>query len=219
MTTAGRPTFDPAKGGSGKNERSYNILSKQFSNRDLPGQLHVKTRVFGQDSKDEQKDRDYKKELIEREKEAKLKKKVEETKLYHKITTYDDEDDPIDQGGVDESDEETDDEEETAALLAELQRIRKERADAKAKKETAERDQAEKIRVNQNLTGNPLLNPEQSTFLVKRRFAALFILRWNDDVIFKNCAKDNKDRNAKSGFINDMLRSEFHKRFMEKYIK
>lgn len=42
--------------------------------------------------------------------------------------------------------------------------------------------------------------------------------RWDDDVVFKNCAKGEPD-SSKKGFINDTLRSEFHKKFMEKYIK
>lgn len=45
-----------------------------------------------------------------------------------------------------------------------------------------------------------------------------FLCRWDDDVVFKNCAKGEDDK-KKSAFINDTLRSEFHKKFMEKYIK
>lgn len=40
--------------------------------------------------------------------------------------------------------------------------------------------------------------------------------RWDDDVVFKNCAR-GEDNNK--GYINDTLRSEFHKKFMEKYVK
>ncbi|KAF1742389.1 hypothetical protein MXB_5612 [Myxobolus squamalis] len=186
MTTAGKPTFDPARGGSGKNEKPYNILSKQFSSRDLPGQLEVKTRLLGQDSKEELKNRDFKKELLEREKEAQQKKQIE-SKFLQKLS-YNDDDDPIDTGGADSDESNTDDEEETAALLAELQRIRKERAEEKSKKAF-----------------------KSNLHLGNRR-------TWNDDVIFKNCAKDN-DRDHKKNFINDMLRSDFHRRFMDKYIK
>lgn len=41
--------------------------------------------------------------------------------------------------------------------------------------------------------------------------------RWDDDVVFKNCARTEPEK--KSHFINDSLRCEFHKKFMEKYIK
>ena len=67
------------------------------------------------------------------------------------------------------------------------------------------------------LTGNPLLRDkyaasgsEKSDLKVKRR--------WDDDVVFKNCARAEPDKNEKT-FINDSLRSEFHRKFMDKYIK
>lgn len=64
------------------------------------------------------------------------------------------------------------------------------------------------------LSGNPLLNytaatPKGGNTKVKRR--------WNDDVVFKNCARTEVDKGET--FINDSLRSEFHKKFMDKYIK
>jgi protein CWC15 len=43
--------------------------------------------------------------------------------------------------------------------------------------------------------------------------------RWDDDVVFKNCAKGLDERKKEATFINDAIRSEFHKKFMEKYIK
>ena len=43
--------------------------------------------------------------------------------------------------------------------------------------------------------------------------------RWDDDVVFKNCAKGVDDQKKDKRFVNDTLRSEFHKKFMEKYIK
>jgi hypothetical protein len=41
--------------------------------------------------------------------------------------------------------------------------------------------------------------------------------RWDDDVIFKNQARGVDDQ-PKKRFINDMLRSDFHKKFLHKYI-
>ena len=50
-------------------------------------------------------------------------------------------------------------------------------------------------------------------------FTYLFgFFRWDDDVVFKNCAKMEDDK-KKTEFINDTLRSEFHRKFMSKYIK
>jgi protein CWC15 len=47
MTTAARPTFEPARGGQGKGEgglSDLSALSKHYSSRDLPGQLKLKSR-------------------------------------------------------------------------------------------------------------------------------------------------------------------------------
>jgi protein CWC15 len=43
--------------------------------------------------------------------------------------------------------------------------------------------------------------------------------RWDDDVVFKNCARSEPDKKKEQQFINDSLRSEFHRKFMEKYVK
>lgn len=43
--------------------------------------------------------------------------------------------------------------------------------------------------------------------------------RWDDDVVFKNCARSEPDKKKDQQFINDSLRSEFHRKFMEKYVK
>jgi protein CWC15 len=100
--------------------------------------------------------------------------------------------------------------------MAELNRIKQERAVEAARQEAERKVREEKIRVENILKGNPLLNkPGTSSasasvdFKVKRN--------WDDDVVFKNCAKidDNKPKD----FINDTLRSDFHKKFMERYIK
>lgn len=42
--------------------------------------------------------------------------------------------------------------------------------------------------------------------------------RWDDDVVFKNCAR-SEPKKRHDVFINDSLRSEFHRKFMEKYVK
>lgn len=46
MTTAARPTFDPARGGSGRGEKDLSALSKQYSSRDLPGHTKLKYRYI-----------------------------------------------------------------------------------------------------------------------------------------------------------------------------
>ena len=122
----------------------------------------------------------------------------------------------------DNDSDDDDDDDDTEALMAELNKIKQERAAEAAKQEADRKVREEKIRVENILKGNPLLNPDagfksgsaaaagtSSDFKVKRR--------WDDDVVFKNCAK--LDDNKKKDFINDTLRSEFHKKFMERYVK
>lgn len=97
-----------------------------------------------------------------------------------------------------------DEEDETAALMRELEKIKKERAAAKAKEEAERAAEEEEQREIDVARGNPLLNAKD--FTMKRR--------WDDDVVFKNQARGTEDRNKKKEFINDMLRSDFHKKFM-----
>lgn len=127
----------------------------------------------------------------------------------------------------DEDDEESDsddDEDETAELLRELEKIKRERAE---ERERVEREKAASDYVSREeeiATGNPLLNLQSalnipgspspsissssgaSGFGIKRR--------WDDDVIFKNQARGTTET-PKNEFVNDLLRSQFHKRFMK----
>ncbi|KAG7282697.1 hypothetical protein CRUP_017623 [Coryphaenoides rupestris] len=121
MTTAARPTFEPARGGRGKGEGDLSALSKQYSSRDLPGHTKIKYRQPTQDNPEEVRARDFRRELEERE------------RLTWMLTTLS--------------------------------------------------------------------------------------LMWDDDVVFKNCAKGVEEARKEKRFINDTLRSEFHKKFMEKYVK
>jgi hypothetical protein len=88
--------------------------------------------------------------------------------------------------------------------MRELEKIKKERAAAKAKEEAERAAEEEEQREIDVSRGNPLLNSRD--FTMKRR--------WDDDVVFKNQARGTEDRNKKKEFINDMLRSDFHKKFM-----
>ncbi|EGI64855.1 Protein CWC15-like protein A [Acromyrmex echinatior] len=85
-------------------------------------------------------------------------------------------------------DEESDSEDDTAALLAELQRIKKARVAEQAKKE-----------------------------MEKGRMENILSRKW-DDVVFKNCAR-SEPKKKHDVFINDSVLSEFHCKFMTKYVK
>lgn len=81
--------------------------------------------------------------------------------------------------------------------------------------EADKREAEEQIRIQNILQGNPLLSygggpsAPKVNQKVKRR--------WNDDVVFKNCARTEPEKSTT--FINDCIRSDFHRKFMDKYIK
>ncbi|XP_075214776.1 spliceosome-associated protein CWC15 [Lycorma delicatula] len=217
MTTAARPTFEPARGGQGRGEKDLSAISKQYSSRDLPGHTKLKFREHGQSTTDELRSRDFRKELEDREKEKdKGTRRAQETNVHKRLKLDQvpaaslDADDPLNEDDSDEGDSDDD----TAQLLAELARIKKERAAEQARKETEKRQEEERIRMENILSGNPLLNytaqVPKTDLKVKRR--------WDDDVVFKNCARSEPEK-KKNEFINDSLRSEFHRKFMEKYVK
>uniref|UniRef100_A0A2M4BYL8 Putative pre-mrna-splicing factor cwc15 n=2 Tax=Anopheles marajoara TaxID=58244 RepID=A0A2M4BYL8_9DIPT len=233
MTTAARPTFDPARGGTGRGEKDLSALSKQYSSRDLPGHTKLKYRDQGQNTAEELRNRDFREELEKRERESKPKSSAasitrrggaepassaisssatgSSSAKRQKLEAPQnlDADDPVDS---DNSDSDSD-EDDTAALLAELNKIKQERAAEQASRERTKQQEEEKIRMENILSGNPLLSyssTAKAELKVKRR--------WDDDVVFKNCARSEPDKKANQ-FINDSLRSDFHKKFMDKYIK
>ncbi|XP_009996815.1 PREDICTED: spliceosome-associated protein CWC15 homolog [Chaetura pelagica] len=208
MTTAARPTFEPARGGRGKGEGDLSQLSKQYSSRDLPSHTKIKYRQATQDAPEEVRNRDFRRELEERERVAAREKNRDRPTREHTTSSSVskkprldqipaanlDADDPLTDEDDEDEDLEDSDDDDTAALLAELEKIKKERAEEQARKEQEQK---------------PAL--PQANFKVKRR--------WDDDVVFKNCAKGIDENKKDKRFVNDTLRSEFHKKFMEKYIK
>lgn len=115
----------------------------------------------------------------------------------------------------DDSDLDSDDEDEEAALQAELAKIRAERASAKAKEDAEEAAEEQAQMEEAALTGNPLLNSSSAAAAAS---SGRLKRRWNDDVVFRNQARGEPDQNKKR-FINDTVRNDFHKRFMNKFIK
>uniref|UniRef100_A0A4W3J8E0 CWC15 spliceosome associated protein homolog n=1 Tax=Callorhinchus milii TaxID=7868 RepID=A0A4W3J8E0_CALMI len=181
MTTAARPTFEPARGGKGKGEGDLSQLSKQYSSRDLPSHTKIKYRQPTQDVPEELRSRDFRRELEERERVVAREKGRDRPPREHTTSSSKrprldqipaanlDADDPLtDEEDSDKDSSSDDDDDDTAALLAELEKIKKERAEEQAR---------------------------------------------------KNCAKGIDDSRKDKRFVNDTLRSEFHKKFMEKYIK
>jgi protein CWC15 len=98
-----------------------------------------------------------------------------------------------------------------------LEKIKRERAEERQRQEQERLEQEMKQREEEILTGNPLLasgagtsSSDAADFTVKRR--------WDDDVVFRNQSRSVPEK-PEQRFINDLLRSDFHRKFMSKYIK
>ncbi|PPQ98354.1 hypothetical protein CVT26_013610 [Gymnopilus dilepis] len=243
MSTAHRPTWDPAQA------RDVKGGSRQFSVRDMAAHTKLKFRQVGQTSQGEVKKRDLRAELLAAEQEARNKKRKaegkpiedaapeqqvdEEANKRRKLLQEaleldkddDDDEDEKEEKDEDSSEEEDSDEEEddTAELLRELEKIKRERAEEKARLEREQSESAAASREAEIATANPLLNLAaalgQSPAGVNTTVPGTFQVkkRWDDDLIFKNQAMNQKP--AQAGFVNDLLRTEFHKKFMAKFIK
>ncbi|KAE9962780.1 complexed with cef1p [Venturia inaequalis] len=230
MTTAHRPTFDPARGKEAQRGPAYH-------QRLLPAHTSLKFRKEGQGGDAENEVRDLRAELLRAEAAHFAKKNGSEDtpSAAQKRTIEDATADTDDDGNEDQeakrrrlileeardldadsdgsseesSDEESDDEEdETAELMRELEKIKRERAEQRAHEEAEKAAEEQEQREFDIARGNPLLNPKD--FNMKRR--------WDDDVVFKNQARGTEDKKPKE-FVNDLLRSDFHKRFMSKYVR
>lgn len=232
MTTAHRPTFDPAKG---KNTQSSGSI---LHTRALPAHTTLKFRQSGQGGvADADRARDLKAELLRKE-ENHEEKRVGEKRRYIKEegeegngeveneskktklqmlleesgSENDDDDDDDGDGDGDGNDDDDDDNESESEsdsddeLERELEKIKRERAEQRARDEARRTQREHEAREKEIAYGNPLLNEGSS-----RR-------KWNEDVVFRNQAKGLDDGKGK-GFINDMIRSDFHRKFMDKYIR
>ncbi|CAK7265388.1 complexed with cef1p [Sporothrix epigloea] len=245
MTTAHRPTFDPARGKEAPK-------GPAFHQRLLPAHTQLKFRKPGQGGDADRQTRDLQAELLAAEAahlakisggsasvasagsenialaaekrklitqdtedaEAKRRRILEETRdIDADDDSEDDESNDDDEKSEDDdsesSEEDSDDEDETAELQRELEKIKRERAE-KREREEREKEAAEAEERERDIArGNPLLN--KPDFTIKRR--------WDDDVVFKNQARGTDDKGKQKEFINDLLRSDFHKRFMSKYVR
>ncbi|KAK9747951.1 hypothetical protein RND81_02G025800 [Saponaria officinalis] len=230
MTTAARPTWAPAKGGNEQGGTRIFGPSQKYSSRDLAAHTTLKPRRDGQETQDEVRSRDLREELEVRERKhfgSKEKsfsedrdrrkggslllegsKRDADFRIIPKNVDADDSD--VDAKSDEESDDDDDDEDDTEALLAELEQIKRERAEEMARKERLQQAEELKTKEAELMRGNPLLNFNNPTnFNVKRR--------WDDDVVFKNQAR-GETKLAKR-FINDTIRSDFHRKFLQKYMK
>ncbi|KAG9675991.1 hypothetical protein KCU99_g5847, partial [Aureobasidium melanogenum] len=247
MTTAHRPTFDPARGKDA-------LRGPGYHQRLLPAHKTLKFRQATQGTTDEHSARDLRAELLRAErrhfakKEGRelspededqgtpqlaieqgknLKRNLEdgadgnepegdqdeedyEAKRRRVLEETRDVDADSDDGSEEDSDssDDEDDDDDEAELMRELAKIKAERAEAAAREAAEQAAKEEEQQMRDIATGNPLLN--KGAYDVKRR--------WDDDVVFKNQARGAEDKKGKE-FVNDLLRSDFHRRFMSKYVR
>eukprot|EP01017_Pseudomicrothorax_dubius_P015126 TRINITY_DN1756_c0_g3_i1.p1 TRINITY_DN1756_c0_g3~~TRINITY_DN1756_c0_g3_i1.p1 ORF type:complete len:247 (-),score=73.56 TRINITY_DN1756_c0_g3_i1:73-813(-) len=236
MTTAHRPTWKASVGGSEQGGNRMVVPSRQYSSRDLPGQLTLKERRTGQGRLEETSAIDFKAELQARERELKETKNrlegrpslepeprpaLDEPPLTKKPKLDEDEEeqnpfpqdkddsDFVNQSEEKESsdDEESDDDSDNELLRMEFERIKKEREEEEKRKSRERQAELGKLREMEVMRNNPLLDPSSDYSLQKK---------WFEDTVFKNQARSEpKDRRR---FINDTVRSDFHKKFLNKYI-
>lgn len=225
MTTAHRPTFDPARGKEAQTGPAYH-------QRLLPAHKLLKTRQPGQGGAAGLVQRDLRAELEKAEETVRARKsgaitedgeRGEKRKVIEGADGVEEEDEETkrrriileeardidadsadDSASEEESEEEDDDEDEEAELMRELAKIKAERAAAKKAEEEAQAAKEQEKREMEIAVGNPLLNKQD--FGIKRR--------WDDDVVFKNQARGTEEKGKRKEFVNDLLRSDFHKRFM-----
>mmetsp|Transcript_51070 Transcript_51070/g.106667 ORF Transcript_51070/g.106667 Transcript_51070/m.106667 type:complete len:221 (-) Transcript_51070:195-857(-) len=220
MTTAAKPTFFPAVGGEDQGYFRMEGGTRQVSVKDLPGHTKLKLRKQGQASRNEVQQRDLVQELQDRERKAAGRSAAIPSRDSSVIGNGDsaiaqiagvadkDADDIVaNEVAVSESSDDDDDEDETAELMRELARIKQEREQEAARKAVEDKAREEAEKKEALLRGNPLL--ASSSFAVKRR--------WDDDHVFRNQARG--EGSGKKRFINDTIRNDFHRKFLNKYVK
>lgn len=200
MSTAHRPTWVAALGGTGLRDGATSAPTNQKCSKDMPAHTKLKYRQIGQDAPEE----------------IQAQKPPRRTEELLVDDHADDADEDLDADTDIESEveaeenkseeEDSEEEDETEELLRELEKIKRER-EAQKLIETARKEQ-------ELLSKNPLINLGASEgaedgFAVKRR--------WDDDVVFKNQAKGVETK-PKKRFINDTTRSDFHRKFLDRYI-
>lgn len=156
-----------------------------------------------------------KKELVKRERESKQDDDVEGIDAPVKKRKIEEENNdnvfPQDKDveySEDEDKESVDSEEE---LLMELEKIKKAQLEEKIKKENEIKEKAQ----NEILKGNPLLNQSYEISSISGEYSLK--KKWYEDTVFKNQSK--LEQKPKKRFINDTVRSDFHRKFLSKTIQ
>lgn len=206
MSTSHRPTFYPAVGGTSQGGNLATIPTSRISARDLPSQGQLKRRRIQPIKNDSSAVPSSTASVIDHAPSLASLLQLDE-KL---VAQYADQDQDIDIKSEDSQDDKSDDDsdaenddnssssdsdDEDEQLQRELEALKKEREEARARLEA--KSQLEKV--------------------VEHMAETKVVKSWEDDAVFKVNVKEV--RNEKPVFINDSVRSQFHKRFLMKYIQ
>ena len=138
------------------------------------------------------------KKVFNREELQKKLKALEGSKNnFDELGNYEDEDaDETESSFSDDSDDD-----DNNALLNELNRIKKEKAEEEEQKLKDIQAQA-----RSQFTANPLIDPEYS-----------MNQKWTEESVFQNQAVN--EPKEKKQFVNDLIRNDYHKKFLRKYLR
>lgn len=199
MTTAHRPTWAPIQGGSEQGGNRIIVPSRQYSAKDLPGHTVLKTRQLGQGSTQETDSINFKQQLAIGEQDYRRKRFLPEPTVLEPTPFEEDRDESLsDSDGSSSSDDE-------AELMRELERVKREREEGK------ERQRAEEERQRAEIRSEELLRSTASApgYALQKK--------WTEETVFRNqCHGEPK---PKARFINDTVRSDFHKKFLSRYVQ
>lgn len=126
----------------------------------------------------------------------------------------------------DDSGSESDSSDDEAELIAEMERIRKEREFERAKKQAEEQERIQRVEADRVATENPLLGNlsgplhdeiSETASVATGSVAFSVRRRWDDDLAFRNQA--GRERTNGPRMINDTIRNDFHRRFMKRYMR
>lgn len=131
----------------------------------------------------------------------------------------DDDDDAEPSSSSSSSDDDDDDsQDETAELMRELARIKAEREAERLRLEHEKLERDARDNEAAVLRSNPLMNNDRPGAAASASSDSVLKRKWFDETVFKNQAKVDDPKKPKR-FINDTIRSDFHIRFLDRYIK
>ena len=96
-------------------------------------------------------------------------------------------------------------------LRREFEKLKREKEDELRRKEQEKLEELKKKSEEDVLRSNPLLSEQ----LVGEEFSLK--KKWYEETVFRNQALKEKEKKEKT-FVNDTVRSDFHRKFMAKYI-